>query len=133
MSVYGLIKDIPIDEVKAGLKSIVTNKENRYALLYSLVQLYELEIILVSNDAEAETPSDLYGMRAYGSEWCIVKDLSVAFACHVYDKQKLTDALSNAVIATIIPTILKARDLSDEDISGYMQRLQKLLEELKNE
>lgn len=133
MSTYGLIKYIPIDKVKDVLKSIVTNNENRYAVLYSLVQLYELEIILVSNDAKADIPSDLYGMKAYGSEWYFVKNVSIASSYYVYDKQMLIDTLSNVVKSTIIPKILKARDFNDVDISGYMKRLQQLLEELKNE
>ena len=133
MATYGLIKHIPIDKVKDRLKSIVTNNENKYALLYSLVQLYGLEIILVSNDAKADIPSDLYGMRAYGDEWYLVKDVSIAFSCYVYDKQVLIDTLSNVITSTIIPRILKASDLNEVDISGYMKRLRQLLEELKNE
>ena len=133
MSANKRIVDIKEDDVKSVLNKVIVPVRDKYALMLSLVLIYGLELMLVSKDSKADVTSDLYGLRTYGGEWYRVKDVSMAFSCYTYDKQRLINSLKEVLDAKIIPVILKARNFTEDAISIYINNLRWLLEELKNE
>ena len=133
MSVSKRVVDIKEEDVKLVLNKVIVYVRDKYALMLSLVLLYELELMLVSKDSKADMTSDLYGMRTYGGKWYRVKDVSTAFSCYVYDKHRLLCSLKEVLDAKIIPVMLRTRNFDEELISVYVENLKWLLEELKNE
>lgn len=133
MSTSKRISDIKEDDVTSVLNKVIVSVQDKYALMLSLVLIYGLELMLVSKDSKADETSDIYGLRIYGGEWYRVKDVSIAFSCYTYDKQILINSLKEVLDARIIPVILKARNFNEDSISVYIENLNWLLEELKNE
>lgn len=124
-----------IDElaVMRRLQEVIVATRDKYLLIWSVIVLYELEIILVSKDLGGELALDKYGYERYDKEWMRLVKVSNTFRHNTYSTQLMVSVLSEYINSPIVYTVLSSRGFTDELISAYIENLGWLLEELKNE
>lgn len=127
------LSKIDESDVMRRLREVVAITRNKYLLIWSVIILYELEIILVSKDLGGELALDKYGYERYDKEWVRLVKVSNTFRHNTYNTPLMISVLSEYISSTILYTVLSSRGFTDELISSYRESLQWLLEELKNE
>lgn len=124
------IDEIDLNAVRSKLREIVVSTDNKYLLMYSLVLLYELEIVLISADHKGDRALDKYGYDTYGSDWVVLLNVSNSFRHNTYSVKNMKKYLQRFIDAPVVYKVLTARGFTEKEVDRYIESLKVLYDNM---
>lgn len=115
------IDKIDLNAVRNKMREVIVSTDNKYLLMYSLVLLYELEIVLVSADCKGERALDKYGYNTYGPDWVVLLNVSNSFRHNTYSVDNMKKYLKRFIDAPVVYKVLTARGFTEKEVDRYIE------------